>query len=198
MHFLFSHFHVFSFVFIYFRSTSCGGSEYFFFFFRVELLFTGLCGLQAWWSNVGFFIYTYIYIPIINSSGIERNARLYNGVVRKKKQDTPVFFSFFFSSPLLEDGYLTKETGAKIGRLFFFLFFVYMWWFVFFFFYCPSQSSFLFFFFSPPPPPFVCVCFFFLFFFFLSALWCTNGVGVRMCRLVHSCLQAFPFCLFIC
>ena len=29
-------------------------------------------------------------------------------------------FIFFFSSPLLEDGYLTKETGAKIGRLLFF------------------------------------------------------------------------------
>lgn len=89
----------------------------------------------------------------------------------KKKQDTPVFFSFFFSSPLLEDGYLTKETGAKIGRLFFFsLFRLHVVVCLFFFLLSFSELFPLFFFFTTSAAFCVCVFFFSIFLFSFGSL----------------------------
>ena len=159
--------------------------------------------------------FLHIYIPIINSSGIERNARLYNGVVRKKKkkQDTPVFFSFSFffflsfaGGRLLDEGNRRKDWTSFIF-FFFFFFFVYMWWFVFFFFWhvlhvffffivlLRALSSSSFFFFSTSAA--FCVFFSIFLFSFGSLMHKRSGSEDVQTRALVFTSVSFFVCLFV-
>lgn len=158
--------------------------------------------------------YIYIYQSLILAVLREMLVCITESCEKKKNQDTPVFFSFsffFFSSPLLEDGYLTKETGAKIGRLLFFflllffrlhvvvcLFFFLACFACFFFFFIVllralSSSSF---FFSPPPPPFVFFFSIFLFSFGSLVHKRSGSEDVQTRALVFTSVSFFV-CLFV-